>query len=349
MQRRKFLETSVSAALGVSMPNLSASNDLEIIDYPSPKRRTRPNRISTDHIILHNTEASSISSLNSLTRFGNANYMVDGNGDVYRIMGPDQISTGAGRSMWDGKTNLDNSAINIEFVGNHNREPTSRQLQSGKELIEELRSVRGWIGDRDIMPHSMIAYGAPNRWHERSHRGRKRCGMLFAKENVRDALGLSAAPNYDPDVRSGRLVVADPYLEDVLYGDGQATTSSVEHSDEPEEVISTITPGESPWTYAGREFADSTTTYFLNDGRVRRGDELEREGFDFDSVQPGTRIAAGYVFGGHISPGRTAYQIAGRKWNLPSTIYRLPNGEIKTGDDMSENTIPQRSLILFRR
>ena len=87
----------------------------------------------------------------------------------------------------------------------------------------------------------------------------------------------------------------------------------------------------------------------MPDGRVRRGDELKANDFDFTSTQPGTKIAVGYVYGGHISENRSAYQIAGRNWNLPSTIYRLPNGEIKTGDDVSEEAIPQGTLILFRR
>src|SRR3989344_7766515 len=206
--------------------SLEASPGLEIIDHPSPKRRTRANRLSTDFILLHTTEAPGSNSLNSLTRFGQANYVVDTNGDVYRIMNPKQISIGAGRSMWNGRTNLDNHAINIEFVGYHNERPTKKQLGNGRELIAELVKANPRINGEDIMPHSMVAYGRPNRWHDDSHRGRKRCGMLFAKEDIRKALGIGKAPKYDPDVDEGRLVVADRYLDEVLYEGRQPVPTS---------------------------------------------------------------------------------------------------------------------------
>ncbi|MDO5320667.1 MAG: hypothetical protein Q4G65_18740, partial [bacterium] len=61
-------------------------------------------------------------------------------------------------------------------------------------------------------------YGAPNTWHKQKHRGRKRCGMLFAMPSVRTKLGLKARPKYDPDVNAKRLVQADPYLASILYG-----------------------------------------------------------------------------------------------------------------------------------
>ena len=74
------------------------------------------------------------------------------------------------------------------------------------------------IDDAHVVCHSHVAYGAPNKWQKRNHRGRKRCGMLFAMPSVRQRLNLKSKPAYDPDVRARRLVVGDPYLERVLYG-----------------------------------------------------------------------------------------------------------------------------------
>lgn len=353
MERREFLKATSLGLAGLLVPEwVNASPDLRIIESPSPKRRTRASRLSTDYILLHTTEAPSKSSLNSLTRFGKASYMVDTNGDIYRIMNSNQIAVGAGRSMWDGKTNLDNHAINIEFVGYHNKKPTPRQLRNGGELISELKRVFPRVSDKDVMPHSMVAYGRPNRWYEDSHRGRKRCGMLFAKEDIRKSMGLGRASRSDPDFEEGRLVVADSYLQGVLYEGRQPNVISRERPDEadrPENAISTVKAGESIWRYTGREFADSTTTYILKDGRVRRGDELKRERFNFSSVPAGTKIAAGYVFGGHISNNRSAYSVVGKNWNLPSTLYRLPDGRIKSGDEITETFIPNGTTILFRK
>ena len=360
LDRRDFLRVGTAAAAGLAgllMPEVmeAVAPSLKIIESVSPKRRTRANRLSTDYILLHTTEAPSKNSLNSLTRWGEANYMVDTNGDVYRIMKPNQISLGAGRSMWDGRTNLDNHAVNVEFVGYHTNKPTWGQIKNGAELIAELKRAYK-VKDERVMPHSMVAYGRPNRWQEDSHRGRKRCGMLFAQDDLRNQLGLKNCPKVDPDVEDGRLAVADRYLQEVLYHDRQPIIrlpSRVEVVDEsserPENAVSTIKAGESAWTYAGKEFADSTTTYFLPDGRVRRGDELSKERFDFSEVEPGTRVAAGFVYGGHISRNRSAYSVVGRRWNLPSTIYRLPNGRIMTGDDVSQSSIPNGTTILFRK
>ena len=69
-----------------------------------------------------------------------------------------------------------------------------------------------------MLTHSQVAYGAPNKWQPRSHRGRKRCGMMFAMPSVRSKLNLTARPAFDPDVKAGRLVVGDAYLAQVLYG-----------------------------------------------------------------------------------------------------------------------------------
>src|SRR5688572_26511608 len=93
-----------TAAFGISPEEAEA---YELLDSRSPKRRTRAKRRDTKYVVLHTTEANGTSSLNSLTRYGTANYMVDTNGKVYRIMNPDQIAIGSGRSMWKGKTNLD--------------------------------------------------------------------------------------------------------------------------------------------------------------------------------------------------------------------------------------------------
>jgi|SRR3989344_2461636 len=353
MDRRDFLKYGALGLAGAIFPEPVSAEpgaDLRIIDHPSPKRKTRPNRVSTSYIILHTTEANSSSALQHLTRYGKANYMVDTNGDIYRIMNRLQVSVGAGRSVWGGQTELDNHAINIEFVGYHNQEPTKRQYESGAQLIDELRRPRKWIGDIDVMPHSMVAYGTPNSRNKQpdDFRGRKRCGMIFAREDVRRKIGLGNGPAYDPDVHEGRLIVGDKDLYSTLFGDKIIVASS-EHPDELEVILETIERGQSAWYYSGNRYADSTTTYFLRDGRVRRGDELQREGFNFKEVPPETKIAVGYIYGGHVSRERMPVDIAGKRWNFPSTIYRLPDGKIIMGDDINPRAVPPRTLVLFRR
>ena len=186
-------------------------------DYRSPRNPERGIRKSTTLIILHTTEAPAKSSLNKLSERGEAHYCVVENGTVYRIIDRDREAFHAGRSMWNGKSNVDEFSVGIEVVGYHNKQLTLAQLSALKELLVELKALYG-IDDAHVLCHSHVAYGAPNKWHLRSHRGRKQCGMLFAMGSVRTKLGLTQRPSYDPDVRAKRLVQADKYLEKVLYG-----------------------------------------------------------------------------------------------------------------------------------
>ncbi len=357
MNRREFLRHILAGALIVAFALFPRTTEaVRISDIRSPKRRTRPRRKSTRFIILHTTEADGSGTLETITRRGTANYVVDPGGRIYRIMGKAQVSIGCGRSMWNGLTNLDNHAINIEVIGYHDRIPSGQQMESLRYLLKSLVRSYG-ISAKNVMPHSQVAYGRPNQWYSRSHRGRKRCGMIFATDPVRKRLGLSDKPRFDPDVRVQRLIVADDYLEEVLYGKmgelepavitAQATPA-VQDSEDEDVAVRTVEKGQTVWEYAGDEYADETTIYLLADGRIRRGDELLQEEFDFQNIQPGTRIAVGYIYGGYVTKERTPYSIARKNWNNPDTLY-ITDGKIISGDEISDQKIPAGTLLLFRR
>jgi N-acetylmuramoyl-L-alanine amidase len=357
IDRRGFLIQVLAGALIAALTLFPKKAEaVRIFDVKSPKRRTRPRRKSTRFIILHTTEADGSGTLETITRRGAANYVVDPGGRIYRIMGRTQVSIGCGRSMWSGLTNLDNHSINIEAVGYHDRPLTRQQMESLRYLLKILMRSYG-ISTRNVMPHSQVAYGRPNRWYRRSHRGRKRCGMIFATGPIRKRLGLSDKARYDPDVHARRLSVADDYLEEVLYGKigelepsvvtANATPAAQDAEDE-DVTVRTVEKGQTAWEYAGDEYADETTIYLLADGRIRRGDELLQEEFDFQNIQPGTRIAVGYVYGGYVTKERTSYSIAGKGWNNPDTLYII-DGKIITGDEVSDEKIPVGTLLLFRR
>ena len=172
---------------------------------------------ATRLIVLHTTEAHARSSLNKLSERGEAHYCVTEKGEAYRIVDRDREAFHAGRSMWNAKEDCDEFSIGIEVVGWHDKSMPLKQLEALKELVARLKKMYG-IADAQVVCHSHVAYGAPNTWHKCKHRGRKRCGMLFAMPSVRAKLGLRARPGHDPDVRAKRLVQADPYLNSVLYG-----------------------------------------------------------------------------------------------------------------------------------
>lgn len=393
--------------LGLLLLAGPAAGALNIASYYSPRNRQRPARSSTEYIILHTTEGPARGSLRKLHDRGEAHYFVNTDGRVLRIIHRDRVAFHAGRSMWNGRTDLDSCSIGIEVVGYHDREITPAQYTALKELLRQLQGIYR-IPDERVLTHSMVAYGAPNVWHKRSHRGRKRCGMLFARDPVRRKLGLTGKPAFDPDVRAGRLVNADPQLARVLYareaaagvpaagptpsgavvltagktawdvardrynspevvyrfpdgrevrGDrvrnwggipaGTLVVLGESATENPLEAIRVIgSDGAGAREIAGEEVVLATTIYFLPDGRIRRGDELETG--EISSLPEGTRVLVGYVDGGYISKGRSAYDICGPRWNRPDTYYRLADRSLVSGNDISENNIPRQTRVFFR-
>jgi N-acetylmuramoyl-L-alanine amidase len=456
----KRWHTGLQVALLLALTMQVWASSLQVHDRLSAWNQSRPIRRQTRFIILHTTEGSTIGALEKLRRNGEAHYLVDERGIVYRIIERRRVALHAGRSMWQGTTNLDDHSIGIEVTGYHNRPVTAAQIRALRSLLGDLqRHYR--IPDENVMPHSMVAYGTPNRWHRRSHRGRKRCGMQFADRTVRQQLGLNRQQLFDPDVRAGRLIEADPYLASVLYRSARppaqpvqqpvsasavatvrtpsqpvsqpSSTSSVAVAQPPVQPASTsvvdvaqtaIQPGEegnvisrnrSAWDIArdlyreettiyifpdgteiagseikdwrripagtrvemrhmegasssenaaddvleigvhganarelaGEEILAATTIYFLIDGRVRQGKELSEE--QVDALPNGTRMLVGYVHGGYVTARRSAFDIAGAKWNHISTFYRRPDGVIVTGDKLNEGSIVPMSMIFFQR
>lgn len=323
---------------------------LDISNYYSPKNRERPKRPRTNYIILHTTEGPKKGSLKKVHRNGEAHYFVDTRGHVYRIIHKKRVALHAGRSMWEGKTNLDKYSIGIEVVGYHNKDITQAQYMALKELLSQLQRIYR-IPDERILTHSMVAYGTPNRWHRKSHRGRKRCGMLFARNSVRSKLGLDKKPLYDPDVRAGRLAVGDPYLTKVLYGSALEEQIAIERFTAIDANV--ISPARSAWDIAGERYKSSETTYEFPDGKKLRGDQIR----GWKQIPAGTRVLfAESRWENELEDvkelgkdGKSAKDIAGDEYNSKTTIYFLPDGRVKRGDELKESELkelPEKTMML---
>lgn len=329
---------------------------LNIESQYSPLNRQRSPRSSTEYIILHTTEGGGRGSLEKLRRFGEAHYMVDTDGKVYRIIEHRRIATHAGRSMWDGRSNVDNFSIGIEIVGYHDRPITNAQKQAVRELLRQLKAIYR-IPDNRILPHSMVAYGRPNRWHRAAHRGRKRCGMLFAREDVRRELGLTSKPAFDPDVRAGRLVVADSYLERVLFGPSPVgTTTAAAATATVPDAPNVIARNRSAWDIAREQYNSPETRYEFPDGTVRRGNEIS----NWNRMPAGTVVHMGNVAEADQQreaervqligrDGQTASEIAGDATRDARTIYFMGDGRVVQGNEMTEeevNRLPRGTGML---
>ena len=171
------------AAQTYSRPDLVRFQS-RIIDYrsrinPRFKKRVRP---KTRLIIVHTSELELESTLRVVSRGkqfkngrttpgGHANYVVARNGTVYRILDKNYRADHAGLSMWNGVSDVSDISVGIEFVGHHYAPLTSSQYTSAGMLLFILKQVYG-LQDNDILTHSQIAYGRPNRWFPKNHRGR---------------------------------------------------------------------------------------------------------------------------------------------------------------------------------
>ena len=285
------------AAILVLMISPSAFAISASTRYRSPRNPERRVRASTELIVLHTTEAPARSSLNKLSDRGEAHFCVTEEGSVYAIVDRDRVAFHAGRSMWNGKEDVDNFSIGIECVGYHNKPMPMPQIAAIRDLVKDLKAMYR-IPDERVVCHSHVAYGSPNKWQKRKHRGRKRCGMLFAMPSVRRALDLKSRPAFDADTRAGRLVVGDPDLQKVLYGRTDTMTATYRPPAPPPKPKPAVAatkpkavPSAKPPSAAPKSIA-----------QLKVG---------------------GYVQKGTVSKGVSASKIAGSKWNAPDTYYTI--------------------------
>lgn len=333
--------------------------------YASPRNRERVRRASTHYIILHTTEAEAKSSLNKLSRNGEAHYCVDRDGTVYRIVDRSRVAYHCGTSMWMGRRNLDEVSIGIEVVGYHDRALTAAQYRALKELVHTLQKTYG-VKDANVMPHAQVAYGNPNRWHRKRHRGRKRCGMGYATPGVRKLLGLSERWLSDPDVKARRLVNGDAELARILYApEGHkllpyrlptltAAAASVQPRREaaPQEGsrVSVLKKGQTAWDVARDAYNAPSTVYVFPDGTRLAGDRVK----DWAAILPGTRviIGDGDAEGSPVQVlphGMHPRALVGDAARSDDTWYFRPTGGVVQGSALSEKALaamPPETKIL---
>ena len=321
--------------------------------YRSPRNPERPIRGSTRLIVLHTTEAGARSSLNKLSERGEAHYCIDEKGVVHRIVDRNREAFHAGRSMWCGREECDSHSIGIEVVGFHDKPVTLAQLDAIRDLVAILKKEYK-LKDTQVVCHSHVAYGAPNKWNRKNHRGRKRCGMLFAMPSVRRKLDLKSKPAYDPDVRAKRLVVGDPYLEKVLYGNIDTMAGRLGRNVEPapKKFLSSFFSKKSPDMPNEPE---KENYYEKPKGKTKGkpkdavakapaktpppdGPKTLRDLEDKSSYR---EIG---VLGKHSSP----YKVAGKNWNSKTTFYYL-KGKVVRGDRLDPKKVSPGARVFVRK
>ncbi len=359
---------AVGLGLLIGVPSLCAAvqgygrQDFQkaIIDYRSRlnPRYKKVTRSQTKYIIVHTSELGLQSTLRVVSqgkRFpsgrrtygGHTHYVIARNGRCYRILDKHYVADHAGRSMWNGDTDISQLSIGIELVGYHYAPITDAQYRSLGQLIEILQGAYH-LEDRAVLTHSQVAYGRPNRWFHKDHRGRKRC----AKNFIRAQAGLGPTWHYDPDVRAGRLT-ADAQLAEVFYGRDTGDVRMAE--------TNLISKRNTAWAIAGEDFDSATTVYQFPNGRVYTGDQIGAK-VGWDRIPAHAVVLLNQESGlapleaekgpvKTISDGITAWSLAGRLYNRHTTIYFLPSGHVKTGamiDDWDDLPVRTRVIIGYR-
>ena len=315
----------------------------------NPERRVRP---STELIVLHTTEAPARSSLNKLSDRGEAHFCVTEDGGVYAIVDRDRVAFHAGRSMWNGKEDVDNFSIGIECVGYHDKPMPMAQLTAIRALVKDLKAMYR-IPDERVVCHSHVAYGSPNKWQRRKHRGRKRCGMLFAMPSVRRVLDLKFRPAFDADTRAGRLVVGDDYLRGVLYGktDTMLTTYAPPKAVAPPKPKA-VAAAPKPKAVAPPKPKPVAPTPKPIIQNPKPAVAESKPTVRVDTSLPPKSIAQlmlrGYKQKGTVSKTISASKIAGSKWNASDTYYTI-RGKVFPGNTMDAAHIEDGMCIWMKK
>jgi N-acetylmuramoyl-L-alanine amidase len=131
-----------------------------VIDLPSDNHAARDPSAIVDTLVLHHTAQPLGVSLD-LLRFGavSAHYLVDANGDIYRLVDEARVAWHAGLSWWRDRRGLNATSIGIEIVnldGNLHAYPDVQQAA----VIGLCRDILGRhpaIEPRGVVAHSDIA------------------------------------------------------------------------------------------------------------------------------------------------------------------------------------------------
>jgi N-acetyl-anhydromuramyl-L-alanine amidase AmpD len=277
------------------------------------------------------------------TNGGHTHYVIARNGRTYRILDRKYRADHAGLSMWNRDAFISNTSIGIELVGYHYAPISDRQYRSAGILIDILQGVYG-LDDRAVLTHSQVAYGKPNQWFRKKHRGRKRC----AKNFIRVKAGLGPTWVYDPDVQSGRLL-EDPQLAKVFYGRQEHYAETVD--------TNIISKSNTAWSIAGEDYDSRTTVYKLPDGHVYTGDQISGT-IGWNHIPAKTVVLLNQEISTSviksegpvktISESLSAWSHAGKAYNYKTTIYILPSGLIKSGAMISDwDDLPLKTRLII--
>jgi len=142
------------------MPNIRTTQSESFI-------QGRPLKNEVKKIVLHHTGSTDEKNNSKYVHnhFMNpesetsAHIVIEEDGQRTIYASPDQVTFHAGKSSWDGRSNVNDFGIGVEFQGDTNVKPlTSAQIKSFVEYFDQLAKKYN-VSTEDIITHAMIAPG----------------------------------------------------------------------------------------------------------------------------------------------------------------------------------------------
>lgn len=135
---------------------------MKLLDRPSPNFDDRGRDVDT--IILHytgmQTGAAALARLCDKAAGVSAHYLVEENGDVYRLVDEEKRAWHAGVSSWKGESDTNARSIGIEIVNSGHewgyRDFPPAQIEAVIELVKDIRA-RHNISPTRVLGHSDVA------------------------------------------------------------------------------------------------------------------------------------------------------------------------------------------------
>jgi N-acetylmuramoyl-L-alanine amidase len=178
---------------------------MKLIAAPSPNFDART--LAVDTIILHytgmNTGAEALARLQDPGAKVSAHYLVEENGDVYKLVDEEMRAWHAGVSYWRGDIEMNGRSIGIEIV-NPGHQLGYRDFP-GAQIASVIALLKDILARRNIDPLRIIGHSdvAPRRKEDP--------GEKFPWKKLADE-GLALAP-FDGDPKDGEAVTFEAALK----------------------------------------------------------------------------------------------------------------------------------------
>ncbi len=177
---------------------------MKIIDSPSPNFGPRKDGKKVRFLVLHYTDTmtteDALAILQDSSKEVSAHYVIGDDGRILQLVNERMRSWHAGKSCWEGETDINSTSIGIEIQNpghsfGYHRFP-EKQIAAVMELCRDIVMRHG------ILPHHVLGHSdiAPGRKQDPGH--------LFPWERLAQN-GIGVWPNVEPAAKAPALDVAD--------------------------------------------------------------------------------------------------------------------------------------------